>query len=588
MPNYDILGLNVFIPDLNDLVNAVVQPLQTFIANALSGISGALNVVVAPLETFITDARDYIVNALTAAFNTLLSLPSTLYTFFTTTLPNALSSVESVILNALSGVANAVAGLPGLLNGVGATLQQALTSFVSFVVSGISSVFTPALNVLYNDLIRPAFDDLKAFLANPLASLSALGSFLQSSILALGSTVTAQIGSVVSSLGNGLVQVEHTLSNVGESVNTAFNQLATGLNSMLSGFATGLGALAQEIWQAFNQYVIQPASIGLAEVSGVVGNAIAGVQNTIKQGLVALLPRTPDAALNSALAAVEIGIGATLAGEVVAILGDFLHPIKRLGIQDALHKALDIVGITSISAAMYGIVVESGWGLQLQYYFNNELQPRRIDDASSQQAVYYGTRTLGQYESDLRYEGYNPDAIASKVSTLYQPINARMLVSLFEGNFVSDDFILAELRKEGFDPSQVNNILQALQFRAMAPFAADARTLVFTMYKDGYMDVATATNVMTLVGTPKTLQTLILKLGDFQFAYEQKLLAQAYTLDLVKKAVLAPEDGEATLTGLGMNAERAHVLIQIAIATALPSPTKAERQALLASLTGTA
>jgi hypothetical protein len=585
MPTYNILGLQIFIPDLNDLINAVVTPLTQTIMNTLSGLAGALNVVVAPLETFIVQVRDFIVNAIVSAFDSLLALPSVLETFFFTTFPNALNSLASTILNALTRVANAVAGLPSLIDGVATTVYTSLTSFVSSVVGQITNALASATSYLWSTFIKPALDALSAFISNSLSTLITLGNTILSGVNGLFNQLTVSFNSLGADISGRLANTEHVLGNVSESVNVAFNQLITGINSIAAGFTQGLNTLGATLWQAFLDYIVKPAQAVVTTFESALTGTLANVQANIRNAILQFLPRSPQAAFDSALGIAEIGLVTFATGEIATLTLEALYPTKHLGLPEAFHKGIDFLGITEVSAALYGVIVESGWSTQLQNYFNYQLQPRRIDEQTALTSVYYGTKSLAQYQDDLRWNGFNDSAIADKTATAFQPINARILVSLVEDNLVDDAFVLDQLRQQGFDPSQVGNILKALQYRTLKPFEVTAKSIVFTMFKDGLLDQSTASNILSAFGTPKPQQDYIFLLGRYQFSYEQKLLIRTYYIDLVKKAQLAPADAIDNITALGFGRDRASVLVQIALATSLPALTKAQRTDLLTALT---
>ncbi len=631
MPTYTILGVSFFIPDLNDLeaavvtplrtfvtqtlsgitadiqaiiaplqaaitltlngvvseIRAIIAPLQTVITQALGGVAGAISVVLAPLQTFITSARDYIVNAITQAFAFLFDIPTTIRSFFYATLLPTLQGLFSPITGAIAQVVSAVAGLPSALGGVATTVERLLATFSSTVINQVTSSVTALIPPVMQNLLSIAVGDLKAFLANPLASLSVLSQTLQAALTTLGNSVTAQIANVRAELGNRVTSLEHSVSSVGEFVNSAFNQLATQLNTVLNGFGGALTGLASALWQAFNDIIVRPAQALLGQVETAISGALAQVQNQIKTAIINALPRSPQQAFDSALLVGEIGLSAVVAGELGALAIEALYPSKHWGIPEAFEKALDVTGLAAIGSALYGTIVETGWSTNLRYFFNYQLQPQRIDEGSSKLAVYYGAKSIGQYADDLRYDGFNDVAISEKVATLFQPIPVRLLITLWEDNLVSDEFIIDQVRRQGIDPANAGIILKALQFRALKPFESEARSIVFAQAKDGLLDEGTATSLLRVFGIPNTQIAYILDLARRAFAHEQKLLAKAYVLDLLKKTAISPDDARSFLESVGFDAERADILVKIAVALALPTPTKAAREALLAAFKGT-
>jgi hypothetical protein len=194
MPTYGLLGIEIFIPSINDIVYAVL----------------------APVNNLVWSAVDWVKNALVPFF----------------------SDVVNTVGSALEG---AVSGLTGLVsNGVGAI--QDVLSGVSGALSGLPNIITGGLDSLGSGLFG-ALDSLGSGLEGALGGAQ---DFLSGAINTLGSSLEDAVSGAVDFLGGAVAAAEAGLSDVVSTVGNgitgalAFMEANIGgaLTSILSGFGS--------------------------------------------------------------------------------------------------------------------------------------------------------------------------------------------------------------------------------------------------------------------------------------------------------------------------------------------------------------
>lgn len=581
MPNYTILGVTFFIPDLNDAQNFIVAPIEDFVTQALSGISGAVNVVISPIEVFVQDALNLAVNDIKSAFQFLYNLGQDVSNSVVAALSSLVNEVVADVRSGFAAASNALTSLRSLL-------LDDLRSALDVATNDIRSTFQGIVGTILTNLQDLGHTEVNLWntvRADSAQAYNAIHMVINSGLTTLQNNLNTYVLQPVNSLGqnfaNEFVKVEQALNNVAVYTSSAFNQLSTDIGSSFNALGNGISFIGHDIFSALMNDIVIPAEKGIsAGVQDVVSFA-KNLNRSIGNALLQLLPKTPDEAFNAALSVAEFGVLTLAVGETAALIAEAVYPTKHLGITEALHKAMDMVGITEVAGSLYTIIISAGFEQQLRYFFNYGIQPRKIDPATSGRAVWYGERSLEQYSTDLRYDGFNEDSIAAYSKVLYRPMPVFFLEKLIELQLIDNEFGIEQLSKSGLSPSDATKVLAGFQNLALNSFQNNAKSLIFTLYKDGFMDVSTGTAIMNAFTVPKVQQQWIFTMANYQFNYEQKIQIRTLIIDEFKKGILNAVDAVTALTGIGMNVDRAKVLVEIAGVTTAAALTKAEKAKVL-------
>lgn len=444
-------------------------------------------------------------------------------------------------------------------------------NYISQQIQSLYSSFLNAVNFASNNIISP----IQNYLTSSLNTL-------RSDLLGIGATIS---NSVVAPLQNFLTSyVLQPLRNIGTYVASGFNQLATGLNIAFTDITNSLNNLGSAVVKGLQEFINTVVEPFFSQVGSVIQGYINFANSWQQRLLDFAIPRDPEGATAKILNDF-VNLGEFIAGSSAAIaLIENVHPFHSLNLSQHFKNILEWVGVYDISQEAMRLWFNQTYGLQLEYLIKHSYNVIRIDPNTSKMAVWYGERDVTQYKDDLQFEGFDNDNIDAHVKTLYKPLPPFILERLISLQIGTPDFYTKQLLKEGFDPSDVPTLLQIFQNLSITGFQANAKSLIFLMYKDGYISSDTAMTIMKALVVPDNEQKWILQLANYQYQYEQKLTMQSVILDDVKKGLYKdPQGAISDLVALGLSADRATLLVKKEAVTSFITLKAQDKQALLQS-----
>lgn len=550
-----VTGIETFFIDIFNFASGIVQPITSFISGAISnavqmllqsatsGISFIENILVTQIGNVVSDISNAINSTVTDIGNVIIEIIS--------------ANVTPTLTQILDG-----------MNSIGTTFsnieQQIISSIENSVVSILNQVMTNIISV--QDTISN--------------SISAIATGLSSSI----GNITNQIESVYNSLTSEITSFEVNFSNQFQGLYAAFNSFETILSNSINVIGNDISSLGTAIMTGIETVIIP----GVTAITNDIGNTFNGLLDGISKPLILLATQKtsdePTTALQNLL--VEIAdIGAVITAGYVALTAlENVNPLSNLRLSDTFKSILEFVGVYDISRETLKLFVDNGIGLQAEYAINSVFQARRISPQESQKAVWYGTNNITDYQNDLQFEGFTPDARNKMASTVYRPMPVFILEKLIELQLIDNNFSQQQLLEEGFDPKNIAALQSAFANLELSGFQSTVKTLIYSMYKDGFVNNTIAIDIMTVFAIPKTQQEWILKTADQEYQYETQLLFSTQIIDAYKKGVINTDDSLADLTALGMTRIRAKQKLAIAAITNLPALSKSERQSFYSDL----
>src|SRR5712692_5616830 len=221
MPTYNILGLNIFIPDLNEITQSVVGPIENF----LVGLQQQIVVQVISSLSFLSNLGAQVANTVNAVLLPAVAQLVAPVQSFLQTLYNGILAIPSIVSSSIQGF---FAQVVSVLNATGsqiqgffqtyvvAPLQQAQNFIVSQFNAGLSSV---------QNFISGLRTDFITYLQQTASSLRQ-------------DFATAQnfVNSRITELQQNVAATNQFLSN-------SVNQLATNFQMSFSAFATGFATI---------------------------------------------------------------------------------------------------------------------------------------------------------------------------------------------------------------------------------------------------------------------------------------------------------------------------------------------------------
>jgi hypothetical protein len=217
MPCWNLFGLEICLPSIDDIVNAVVAPITNFVTSALSGLVSTLSPLFDSVVNTLSPLFQTVINAITGFLADPLG-------YLQTTLGSAwsvLSTLWNDITGALSGLWNQITtGLSSL----GSQILGGLDSLWGSITSGLSGLGS-SLTTLLNDVwaaISNGIDQVGSTLSGALETAQ---SVLISAFDAMGNAISGIMGGIFSGFGsidvNGLVGAASNVLGMAESAITS-------------------------------------------------------------------------------------------------------------------------------------------------------------------------------------------------------------------------------------------------------------------------------------------------------------------------------------------------------------------------------
>jgi len=584
----DVIASNVAsavqgaLSNLGNLTGAITSTVQSAITNALSNAQGLLTQV-------YNTIRDSVINSLNAVKSEVSEVSSAL-TALAGTFENVLNSTISGLWN---DIVNAFNGLHDALNSLWNDLKGTLGAIYNYLQTQV----VPALGDLWND-VAGRLNNLGSVVASGLGQLqSAVGSgmsglinYISDGLNDVKATVVSDLGQawtdISSFVGNLEAQTQHLVGNLTQVTVSAFNQLFSGFQELIMDVDKGLEQFATDVWNGMQLVWNKMLSPMLSDVEHAIGDFF----NLIGNSLTSLIRDIENIARGDVvgeLAGISASIGTSAVAAVAGLtLAENANPTSNMRFVESLRTALEISGIAAIPGLVNGLIMNTALAKPLTYYFNYQIQPDHMPPQEAMRAVWYGALSQEDYANELRYEGFNENAIKAFLDTIYRPMPAFFLEKLAELQVVPNDFVLKQLMMEGYPPDQVNDIMVGFQNLELQSFQNNAKALVYEMYKAGYIDDAKATQILQAFSVPATQIKWILYMADREFEYEQKVEVQTMILDGISRGAWTPDQAKNLLIQLGMNASRADTLVKVKSIMAAPELPKSARAQLMQEALG--
>jgi len=568
--------------NLGNLTSAITNAVQSAITNALANAQGLLTQV-------YNTIRDSIINTLNEISSEVGEVSSAL-TALAGTFENVLNSTMSGLWNDITSALN---GLHDALN----SLWNDLKGAVSAIYNYLQTQVVPAIGNLWND-VAGRLNDLSTVVASGFGQLqsavgsevSGLTSYIDNGLNDVKSILVSDLSQawtqITSFIGNVEGETQHLVGNLTQVTVSAFNQLFSGFQELIVDVDKGLEQFATDVWNGMQFVWNKILSPVLSDVEHAIGDFFSLIGNSLTS-LIRDIENIARGDVVGELAGISASIGTSAVAAVAGLtLAENANPTSNMRFVESLRTALEISGIAAIPGLVNGLIMNTALAKPLSYYFNYQIQPNHMPAAEAARALWYGAIDQNKYAEELRYEGFSDEAINAFLQTAYRPMPAFFLEKLAELQVVPNDFVLKQLMMEGYPPDQVHDIMVGFQNLELQSFQNNAKSIIYEMYKAGYIDDAKATQILNAFSVPQTQIKWILYIADREFDFEQKVEVQTMILDGISRGAWTPQQAKQMLIQLGMNADRADTLVKIKSVMAAPELPKSDRAKLMQEALG--
>jgi len=180
-------------------------------------------------------------------------------------------------------------------------------------------------------------------------------------------------------------------------------------------------------------------------------------------------------------AALTAGSAAQLAGMAL----ELLHPIKSMGVQQAIGVLASFAGFDEIIKPFFGATLRYGMGLPAEHraaaHFRSVLPPPEV----ARELAAIGLLDPNKYIERLELAGY-PEPYPGLLNDIrFTPPNARFLAQLLDGSETDKGWLARQFRRLGFSPENIERGVVAAELKTTAPGRGRLVSVVLDAYKKG-------------------------------------------------------------------------------------------------------
>lgn len=159
MPCWNILGIEICIPSLDDIINAVVKPITDFLTSSLTGLvsvlSPLLDNIISTLSPLFSGVIDAITNFVKDPLKAITDVSNSIWGSVSGLWANISSGLDSLWTSINAGISTLGASVSGAIDAVGSSLSGAVSavgSSITGLINGTSVALSGAINTVGSSL----------------------------------------------------------------------------------------------------------------------------------------------------------------------------------------------------------------------------------------------------------------------------------------------------------------------------------------------------------------------------------------------------------------------------------------------------
>lgn len=340
-----------------------------------------------------------------------------------------------------------------------------------------------------------------------------------------------------------------------------------------------------DFWDLIKEYIIPPLKDGLKWLN----DQFENLGRKTYDGLAKLMqesgPITPERAPALALKVYGFAFSMGMAAHGVASGVELLHPLKRIGVHHIAAMLGDFAGYGRIAAATMGVMTSVTIAQPMQYAASYLARSKLPDDRLLQIMAVKPDIDIPTFRKGMAYMGY-PDYWIDKVQrTMYHEPRYFELKMMSEDHAATGEWLYEKSRRAGFTEKDSEIMVSSYIKSATRTQRMDFYRQAFYLYKEGYI-------------RPDVFGTLLagLELRPEGTDFAARAADLAYMLDYTKdfvalytseflKDIITEDELRLALVALGMQIERADLLVRKAAIRKRPKPKQPSPKVGEAALT---
>ncbi len=398
-----------------------------------------------------------------------------------------------------------------------------------------------------------------------LAALVVQGANIRGSLDNLPAELGGSVGGAIFTLSSVLSAVAPDLSS---RLTAALDQQTQGARAATRDQVGGMAAAAAT--------AVSPVLGAVVEFSGEIGAKLADVYKRAIDTLISAVLRTfrddieahaPVDAGNVDKVAAAALRSALTAGSIAQLAGmglELLHPLKQLGVQQAIGVLAEFAGFSEIARPFFGATLRYGIGLPAEHraaaHFKTVLPPI----AEVREAAAAGVLDLDKYHDRLVLQGY-PEPFPTLFRDLaYTPPPARMLANMLDGSEADRPWLARKLRRLGFSPEDTERATAALELKTTQPGRSRVVSVLLDQYQHGRLERDDLAAGLTGAGLSSSHRDYYLRAADLERRGYRMELVATEALNQYRNDLAGASTVRQLLVGLGFSADEVTVRLTAA------------------------
>ncbi len=351
--------------------------------------------------------------------------------------------------------------------------------------------------------------------------------------------------------------------------------------------ARGLGAVPQAIPPAF-QSLVDAAGSTLKGLVADYRHAAASISTRLLtlfredlEGFGAVRPDNVHELAGRVLGtAITAGTTAQLAGFVL----ELLHPLKNLGIQQAIGVLTQFAGFGEITRPYLGATLRYGIQLPAEHRAAAHFRTQLPGDQVVRELAAAGLVPPEKYAQRLLYAGYPDPYPRAFLDHLHSALPPRALAAFTDGSEADRPWLAAKLRYSGVSKDDTARIVRALELKAAQPGRARLVGALLTAYKAGQLEHPDLEAGLAGAGLSDTHATYYLRAAELERRGDRMEAVAGEIANQYRNDVVSQDAARQLLTGLGFTADEIAVRLTVGELRRNLVQVKAEERALAAEL----
>jgi len=327
-----------------------------------------------------------------------------------------------------------------------------------------------------------------------------------------------------------------------------------------------LGGVPQAVPPAF-QALVDAAGNTLKGLVADYRNAAAGISQRLlllfRQDLEEFGAVRPDNVHELAGKVLGSAITAGTAAQLAGFTLELLHPLKNLGVQQAIGVLVQFAGFGEVVKPYLTASLRYGIQLPAEHRAAAHFRTQLPADQVVRELAAAGKVPVEKYEQRLLYAGYPDPYPRAFLEHLYAALPPRALAAFTDGSEADRPWLADKLRYSGVSPDDTRRIVRALELKAAQPGRVRLVGALLTAYKAGQLEHPDLEAGLAGAGLSDTHATYYLRAAELERRGDRMEAVAGEVANQYRNDVVSQDAARQLLTGLGFTADEIAVRLTV-------------------------